>query len=243
MGALALALSGADLVEPEGGHLQVRAGVGVEIEVAERQATAEDEYGVTFLELRPGAHRLIARREGYVDQHALIRVRRGEVTVHRLAPWRKRVTNSGRAAIIVQTLPVDATVSAQTLGYRKALKSDEDFVIPQVPAGRHKLTFCNDYKCIDYHATVEDGELLKLLVLFDPGEVEDRSVPFRAHLASISKACLRTRALAACNEACTLATQLQLPSVTCRVNPAATDIADVPEDDGVIPASTRRALP
>jgi len=246
MGVLALALSGADTSVDEGGHLQVKAGVGVMIEVGPRHAVVQDEYGVAFTNLEPGAYALVARRGGFVTQHALVRIRSGEVTVHRLAPWQKHISGRGRGAIVVQTLPVEATVAAHTLGYDKAHKGDEDFIIPRVPDGTHRLTFCTDYKCIDYRVTIEGDALVKLFVDFDEGEVVDLSHNFRAHLAELAQVCLRTRDDAACTESCTLATRLEVPSPTCRITQGSydLDVADREKPDTTaIPASTRRALP
>lgn len=247
--ALSLALSGTSQDAAEPGHLQVKTKSGVTVRLAQRSAIAEDEHGVTFHGLAPGAHRLVATRDGYLDQTSLVRVRAGEVTVHRLAPWQKFISSTGRAAIVVQTLPVDATISAQALGYEKVAKGDDDFVIPHVPAGRHKLTFCTEYKCIDYRVEVGDGDLVKLLVLFDPGEVEDVSRAFRARVDNTAKACLRTREMDACTEACTLATRLAVPSPTCRITSGAFDfdMVDSPEPgapgDGAVPATSGRRLP
>lgn len=245
--ALALAISGAASDSREGGHLQVKAAAGVMIEVGARHAIVQDMHGVSFLDMAPGAHRLVARKQGYVTQHALIWVRPGEVTVHRLAPWQRQVGTRGTAAIVVQTLPVDATVSAQALGYEKIAKGDDDLVISHVPPGRHKLTFCTSYKCIDYRAEVEDGDLVKLLVLFEPGVVQDKSETFRARYARVTQSCLRTRDADDCTESCTLATRLGIPSSACRLT-TAEDIRIAerpsPEDLGPeIPAGSSLEVP
>lgn len=241
---LTLLISGAAPISTVAGHVQVKAAAGVEVQIDERRGTSEDDHGVTFREISPGAHTLQAHRPGYVSQHALIWVHAGEVTVHRLAPWQKQVPSLGTGAIIIQTLPVDATVSAQSLGYNKILKSDAPVVLPRVPAGRHKLTFCTEYKCIDYRAEVEAQDVVSLLVDFEPGEVHDVSTTFISQVRTLTQDCLRQRDTNVCKQACALATSVRRESPACEATTAPTvDVGMHSDDEATIPASARRALP
>lgn len=236
-------ISGAAPLPHVSGHLQVKAEVGVRVQISGTELIAEDSHGVTFRELTPGAHSLEALREGYVPQHALIWVRAGEVTVHRLAPWQKRVVAQGKGALVIQTLPVDATVSAQGLGYGKIAKGDAPLILPHVPAGRHKLTFCTDYKCMDYRAEVTDGQVVSLLVDFEPGEIHDLSSTFEAQVMGLTQGCLRLGDTDACKQACTLATRLSRPSPACEAAQGPAVHVDRGGQEATIPASSRRALP
>jgi hypothetical protein len=245
----ALALMGTGDNTPVGpaGFVQVKTQAGVEVLLDDARAVAEDEYGVTFRDVAPGIHTLVARRSGFHEQRALIAVEPASVTVHRLAPWRpKSQRAAGRATLILQTLPVDATVSAPTLGLTKHPKGDAPLVLQGVPAGTHKLTFCNDYKCIDHRVEVPGKEIISLLVDFDPGQVRDESVAFRSHLARLTEGCLGDSDLQACKQACTLAVMTGHPSPACaRLDDEAApqDVAGTKKDSDTIPASSDRALP
>ncbi|MCB9650546.1 MAG: hypothetical protein H6730_28740 [Deltaproteobacteria bacterium] len=244
----ALALMGTGDAAPQApsGFVQVKADAGVEILLDGAQAVAEDLHGVTFRDVAPGIHSLVARRQGAQAQHALITVEPGQVTVHHLAPWRPEGDKAGESTLILQTLPVDAIISAPSLGLHKHIKGDEPLVLRKVPAGTHKLTFCNDYKCIDHRVEVHARDIVSLLVDFDPGEIRDESATFLAHLARLTERCLGDDDGASCRQACTLTVMAGRPSPACaRVEAEEpTNIAGSAKDDGdSVPATSDRALP
>ena len=246
--SIALALLGTGDAVPSGpaGFVQVKAEAGVEVSLDGVRAVAEDEHGVTFRDIAPGIHALVAQRAGFKAQRALISVEPAQVTVHRLVPWRPEgKDDAARATLIVQTLPVDATIAAPTLGLAKITKGDAPLVLHSVPPGAHKLTFCNDYKCIDYRVEIPARDTVSLLVDFEPGEVRDESVALRAHVARLTEACLGDDDLSACKQACTLTVMAGRPSPACsRLDEDTPNIADTRKrDETSTPASANRALP
>ena len=228
------------------GHLQIKAEPGVAIVVdAEPRGEVEESHGLLVKNLGTGTHELTLYREGFRPQTARIRIAAHAVTVHHVAPWRPVAepgTDSNEAgALIVQTLPVDATVSARSLGYPKLVKGDAPLVLPHVPAGRHKLTFCTEYKCIDYRTEIAPGAIVNLLVDFDPGEVLDLSHHYRDHLARLSRACGEDAESAACRQACEVAERLGRGLSACQQRTPAGDLAR--GRGHTIPASAVRTLP
>lgn len=90
----------------------------------------------------------------------------------------------GAGAVVIETTSATSTIDAKRLGWNKVHKGKAPFIAPKVPAGEHKLTFCNEYKCIDYRARVRAGRTLALHVDFEPGHVEDVT---RTHLAQLAR--------------------------------------------------------
>lgn len=183
---------------PATGYLQVKVGQGVTVEV-ERVATqvSDGGDGVLFRGLREGRYWVTSRREGYEPQRTSVDVVAGTVVVHRPLAWQPIPTNvlleepkRGVGALIVQTFPVDATVDAKRLGWRKIEKGSAPFIASNVPAGTHRITFCNTYKCIDYRAKIQPNRLLSIIVDFDPGVIEDVSALHRTQLAEWRRRCL-----------------------------------------------------
>ncbi len=197
------------------GHLQVKAEPGVEVKIGSLVATTEDTDGATFRRLAPGAHRLEAHREGYMSQHAVLWIRPGEVTLYRLVPWLFAVQGKGSAAIVIQTLPVETTIAARTLGYGKFAKGSAPAVLPKIEAGLHKITLCTAYKCIDYRAEVQAGAVLNLFVDFDSGLVQDLSEEYGAHVKRLTEDCLVRLNADACKQACVRMKRIARPSPTC----------------------------
>lgn len=111
-------------------------------------------------------------------------------------------------ALIIETSSATSTIDAKRLGWNKVQKGKAPFVAPRVPAGEHKLTFCNEYKCIDYRAKVRAGRTLALHVDFEPGHVEDVSSAHYARLKKWQTECRREHLEVACEEACRLDTAL-----------------------------------
>lgn len=111
---------------------------------------------------------------------------------------------TGTGALIIDTSSSTATIDAKRLGWNKVQKGKAPFVAPKVPAGEHKLTFCNEYKCIDYRARVRAGRTLALRVDFEPGHVEDISSAHQAQLKKWQSECRQMHVEEACEEACRL---------------------------------------
>lgn len=117
-------------------------------------------------------------------------------------------TPGGTGALVIETSSSTSTIDAKRLGWNKVQKGKDPFVAPRVPAGEHKLTFCNEYKCIDYRARVRAGRTLALHVDFEPGHVEDISSAHQARLKNWQTECRQGHVEEACVEACRLGTAL-----------------------------------
>jgi hypothetical protein len=110
-------------------------------------------------------------------------------------------------ALIVDTNE-SATIHALRLGWNKVKKGEEPFVAAKVPPGEHRLTFCNEYKCIDYRATIRPGRVLALQVEFDPVEVADVSLQHREKMQRWQTDCRGNNELESCKKACEIGTLL-----------------------------------
>lgn len=206
----AITLTAPAVASPKG-YLQVKAGQGISVElegVATRVSDGGD--GVLFRGLDARRYWVTARRQGYEPQRASIDVVHGSVVVHHLQTWQPLPTgvekpdaSKGVGALIVQTFPVEATVDAKRLGWRKLVKGDGPFIASNIPAGTHRITFCNTYKCIDYRAKIEPNRLLSILVDFDPGEIEDVSDLHRQQLVEWRRLCADGE-VHLCKQACDL---------------------------------------
>ncbi len=193
---MAIAVAGSAVATPKG-YLQVKAGQGVSVELEGVGARVSDGGdGVLFRGLDARRYWVTARREGYEVQRSSVDVVTGNVVVHHLQPWQpipvgvvEPKASKGVGALIVQTFPVEATVDAKRLGWRKIKKGDAPFIASNIPAGTHRITFCNTYKCIDYRAKIEPNRLLSILVDFDPGEIEDVSDLHRRQLVEWRRQC------------------------------------------------------
>ncbi len=176
-----------------GGALQVLAPRGVVAEVdAVRSARAQDDHGVLMRDLAPGLHRLKIKRRGYEPQHSVVRITAGQVTVWSPQPWRRsrhrtdhdaaqRPPRPPLGALMIQTLPVHATIKAKSLGW-DASEHDKRAgpVLVTAPAGRHRVSVCNDYVCVDADVQVNPETLASLFVDLDRGEVRDFSASHQA---------------------------------------------------------------
>jgi hypothetical protein len=196
------------------GHLQVEAEPGVELVLdGDARATAEAPHGAIFRELSPGPHHLALSRLGYLEQQAVVLVSEGEVTRHAARPWqpiplpttgRDTGRDEGTGALVIDTLPAAATIDARSLGWTKLPKGSSPLVARELPAGMHRLLFCNDVKCIEHRAEIRRGAVLGLLVDFEPGLVIDRSDALRAARGSLDARCKKERSAEACGRACAL---------------------------------------
>lgn len=198
------------------GHLQIQAQDGVEVTIGALRASAKHKQGVIFRALGPGLHRLEAHREGYRPQHATVSIEPGEVTLHRLAPWQFPIKSAGSAVLVIQSLPLQTTIAARSLGYGKFSKGAAPAVLPNLAAGRHKLTLCTAYKCIDYRAEVKAKAVLSLFVDFDSGQVKNLSTDYLASLERLKKGCLVEHRADDCKKACVQMKRMARPSPTCR---------------------------
>lgn len=230
------------------GYLQVKAGQGISVELEGVGTHVSDGGdGVLFRGLEAGRYWVTARREGYEPQRASVDVVLGNVVVHHLQAWQpipvgvvKPKASKGVGALIVQTFPVEATVDAKRLGWRKIEKGDGPFIASNIPAGTHRITFCNTYKCIDYRAKIEPNRLKSIIVDFDPGEIEDVSDLHRQQLAEWRRMCAEGEDHL-CKQACDLDVALSpgRRSAACEnVAPRSEALAKkAPEDDAFVQVS------
>jgi hypothetical protein len=187
------------------GHVQVRALPGVNVELDGKiRGITEGEDGFVFRDVPQGPHRIEAWMSGYERQYGFILVEAGRVAVHRLRPFQPSPPNEqvAKGAVMIETLPVHATIDAKKLGWRKIPKEEEPFIAAGVPKGRHKMTFCNAVKCMDYNAEVPANDVLSILVDFDPGQILDVTKEHKAAWAGWRARCEREGDREACRRAC-----------------------------------------
>lgn len=197
------------------GHLQIPVPPGIIAELDGRlSARSQDPSGVIFRDLSPGAHRLTLRRTGSVPQTAVVRVTAGAVTVHTPQPWRaapRPEAETPTGMVIIQTLPVEATVKAPSLGWPELTKTRAP-IQAVTPAGNHRVTVCDEFRCIDYRLNIAAGRLRSVLVDLDRAEVVDLSAVHASQWAQHRRTCEDrdgARAQTACWRACELDATLQ----------------------------------
>jgi hypothetical protein len=205
---------------PEGiGHLQIKSVPGVNLVLDGRdRGTTEGDDGFVFRDLAAGPHRVEAWLTGFEKQSSLVLVSAGVVTVHHLRPFSplpaKKPSPTAASlpdatgALIVQTLPVKATVDSSRLGWRKIQKGEEPFIATAVPKGQHKITFCNSVKCIDYLASIKTNDVVSLLVDFEPGQVHDVTREHKAQWALWRDACASHGDAESCLKLCAIESAL-----------------------------------
>lgn len=196
--------------EGQTGFVQFKAVPDVRIKLDGKDVgvTRSDE-GLVVRDVRPGARRFEATRKGYAPQFGVVLVEAEAITVERLDAWQPMTTvelddsPAGFGTLIVETLPVDATILARRLGWKeKVHKGDSPFIARDVPAGRHRFTFCNPTKCMDYWVKIPKSGFRKLLIDFEPGEIIDVTNEFVSQWRSATRACHRARDREACKLAC-----------------------------------------
>ena len=221
------------------GHLQVHAAPGVVAEVDGRlSARSVDQYGIIIRNLKPGPHRLLLRRRDAATQHAIIEIAAGEVTVFTPRPWAAPPTEAvPTGMLMIQTLPVTTTIKAPTLGWTELTKTSGP-VRAVTPAGDHRVTVCDDYRCLDYRLNVAAGRLRSVLVDLERGEVDDLSAIHASRWARYRRSCETfdtAGAVGACRRACDLDSAL-LPNAH---SAACARLAPEPEPDSVRASATR----
>lgn len=197
--------------EVAAGFVQFKAAPGVRIELdGDDVGTVQQEEGLVVRDVRPGARRFKATREGYAPQFGVVLVESDAITVERLDAWQPLTTAEpetppeGFGTLVVDTLPVDATILARRLGWKeKVHKGDGSFIAREIPAGRHRFTFCNDTKCMDYWVKIPKNGYRKLLIDFEPGEIMDVTHELVSQWRAATRACSRTGDREACKVACT----------------------------------------
>ena len=202
-----LAFSAAAQAAAPAGHLQIPAGPGVIAEVdGELSARSQDRYGIIIRDLEPGYHWLVLNKRGARPQRALVQILAGSVTVHQPQPWHpveKRRRPRATGMLMIQTLPVEATLKSETLGWSEFEKGGTPFrAIAR--AGRHRITVCNDYRCNDYRIKVAQDRFRSILVDMDRGSVDDLSVTHAARWQDQRQRCAATGDPNACRPACDL---------------------------------------
>ncbi len=197
------------------GHLQIPVPPGIIAEVDGRlSARSQDPSGVIFRDLAPGPHRLTLRRPGSVPQTAVVNVTAGAVTIHVPQPWQtsprpKAETPTGM--VIIQTLPVRATIKAPSLGWPELTKTSAP-IQAMTLAGNHRVTVCDEFRCIDYRLNITAGRLRSVLVDLDRAEVVDLSAVHASQWARHRRTCEEhdgERGRDSCWRACELDAALQ----------------------------------
>jgi hypothetical protein len=191
------------------GYAQFKGPAGIQVEIEGRSiGSTEGKDGLIARGLRPGARRFAAYREGFVSQFGVLMVEADVVSVQKLDAWQPVIEaavekDKGIGALIVDTLPVDATILARRLGWKdKVTKGAEPFVAREIPAGDHKFTFCTDDKCIDYWVHIPAAGVTKLMIDFEPGHIFNVSKEFMREWKRASAKCDSDRERSACKLAC-----------------------------------------
>jgi hypothetical protein len=243
---LALALLRPLSARADSGYVQFKAEPGIKIEIDGQQAgITSDRDGLIARGVKPGARRFSAHRGGFVSQYGVVMVEADVVTIQKLDAWQPLITaavekDKGYGMLIVETLPVDSTILARRLGWKdKVEKGERAFVAREIPAGRHKFTFCTEFKCIDYWAKIPSAGVQKLLVDFEPGHIFDVSQEFLDDWKGASSKCTREHDRAACKLACETDSTVHpdAPSPSCdAVNGSAS--TGMIQGEGAVSAST-----
>ncbi len=241
-----LALITVLLATPATGHVQIKAPTGVVVELdSHGVSVAEGDEGAMFRDVSVGTHRVRAYRDNFQSVQSVLHVQPDAVTVLHLGPWipmaAQRPTK-GFGALIVQTFPVDATIKAARLGWDNVRKTDAPFVARRVPAGEHKLTFCNSYKCVDYQTPIKSEAVTSLFVDFDYGEVVDKSAVEAKEHAIRKQKCLKGKVKLQCKLACQRELALGKAGEACRAL-GQQESASLPSPVEVVPVSATRRLP
>lgn len=186
------------------GHLQIAAEPGVTVDVDDQiSVRSQDQYGIIIRDLSPGPHRLTLRRANSRAQRVVVNVSAGQVTMVTPQPWMPALPSPSpkTGMLIIQTLPVESSLKAESLGWAEFQKGHAPFRT-LAPAGRHRITVCNAYRCIDYRVRVAAGRLRSILVDLDRGTVTDLSAVHARQWHRHRVACEGSGAPLACRSAC-----------------------------------------
>lgn len=239
--------------EPNAGFLELDLPPGAEVLLDGRPSGAAPAGARMVLRDVPsGFHRVEVRREGFEPQHHAVIVEDAAVTRVAPRPWVTTTSPSGpTGALVVDVLPGPATIEARKLGWPKTEISGERFVASRVPAGTHRLTFCNADKCIDHRATIRAGEVTALVVDLEPARIRDAGPALAAHLAGSAQGCERAATpaekRATCLDACRLHLVvrggLSTPACDALTTSAAPLLAAGAPGEGTTPVASRRPDP
>lgn len=207
----ALAADVAYAAEPTPGYIHVRTAPGVNIKLDGKfKGVVENDEGLVIRDVSAGVHALYAFLNGHEDQLAMVTVEPAAIAVLKLRPFQPMPEHKllGGAdekvksgSIWVEAIAVNATIDSKKLGWKKIPLDGEPFVAANVPAGQHKLTFCNPEKCIDYRANVKADDVLALVVDFGVNNIQDVTATKKSSWARLKDACAGERSFCAtsCN--------------------------------------------
>ncbi len=247
VGALALFGALTAWADAPAGYIQFKADPGARIEIDGRFAgVTSGRDGLIARNIAPGPRRFAAHREGFVSQFGVVMVEADAVTVEKLEAWQPTIQvevagERGVGTLIVETIPADSSIQARRLGWKeKVEKREGPFIARELPAGKHKFTFCTDFKCIDYWVHIPRASVRKLLIDFEPGHIFDVSREFLADWKDASDTCAREHDLAACKLACETDSAIEpaRPSSSCSALGGAP-----PTEDPTVKASRTVVIP
>lgn len=193
--------------EPAPGYIHVRSAPGVTIKLDGKfKGVVENEEGLVIRDVAAGVHALYAFLNGHEDQLAMVTVEPAAIAVLKLRPFQPMPEHKLLDATVktgsvwVEAIAVNATVDSKKLGWKKIPLEGEPFVAANVPAGQHKLTFCNPEKCIDYRANVKADDILALVVDFGINNIQDVTATKKNSWARLKDACAGARS--SCETSC-----------------------------------------
>jgi hypothetical protein len=210
--ALCLAAVSARADSPSTGFIHVRAAVGAQVKLdGKLKGVIDSDEGLVLREIAPGVHQLHAFLTGHEDQHLVLNVEAGTVSLAYFRPFQPvpehRLLNGPAESIKTGALWIEAiahaaTVDSKKLGWKKIALNGEPFVAANVPEGEHKITFCNPEKCIDYRAKIRSGDTLALMVDFGMSNIHNVSSLRKNQWTRAKEACSSGADRAACMRAC-----------------------------------------
>lgn len=169
-------------------YIQVVAepGVSVFLDGTFKGKTSADINGLILEDITPGEHLIKVVKEGFVSQEDLIRIKVGEVYIHRVKQFLPaiRIEQKGNTSeqmiglpvgqVKIQSLPVDINISIPKLGINSAKQQDE-WIATQVPVGSYDAVFKGLNNSIIYTIEVTHNQITHLFVNLLSSEIEDRS--------------------------------------------------------------------
>lgn len=169
-------------------YIQVVAepGVSVFLDGTFKGKTSADINGLILEDITPGEHLIKVVKEGFVSQEDLIRIKVGEVYIHRVKQFLPaiRIEQKGNTSeqmiglpvgqVKIQSLPVDINISIPKLGINSAKQQDE-WIATQVPVGSYDAVFKGFNSSLNYTIEVTHNQITHLFVNLLSSEIEDRS--------------------------------------------------------------------
>jgi len=169
------------------GHIQIKCEPGVEIflDGNNRGATRSDVGGLILQDVPSGKHTLKAVKEGYQPLEVIIDLAGEQVVMYEFKNFipifetyeegeeieSKTALKTGK--IIIQTLPVECSISIPSLNVESLPKTKDKRIFDKVPAGEHEVEFTGMGKKVKHTIRLGGGETVRLMVNFLKEEIKE----------------------------------------------------------------------